>query len=172
MSIKRRSTMGAAAVALGAAGVLAAFTAGGPHASAAPPGQLTLDSQLTAIQFFTTTGPINGFPTSPLVPGDRIIGQDQITENGQTAGHDNEACTVSFNQDVLCQDIVVLTGQGDLQAGWTLQWPATGIQGPATFDGIIDGGTGSFSSAHGSFHAATLPDGHIQLTISLSHGDR
>src|SRR5262249_13850677 len=56
MSIKRRGTMGAAAAALGAAGVLAAFAAGGQHASAAPQRQLTLDSQLTAIQFFTPTG--------------------------------------------------------------------------------------------------------------------
>jgi hypothetical protein len=172
MSITRRATIGAAAAALGAAGVLAGFAAAGQHASAAPQRQLVLDSQLTAIQFFTPTGPITGFPTAPLVPGDRIVGQDQITQNGQAAGHDNEACTVSFNRDVLCQDIVVLNGQGDLQTGWTIQWPATGNQGPPTFDGVIDGGTGRFSSAHGSFHAASLPDGKIRITIAVSDNDR
>jgi len=40
--------------------------AGTPQA----PGQLTFASQLTAIGFFTASGPITGFPTSPLVPGD------------------------------------------------------------------------------------------------------
>ena len=58
---------------------------------------------------------------------------------GRTVGHDNEACTVSFDRDVLCQDIVILDGRGDLQASWTVQWPAAGI--PASFDGVIDGGT-------------------------------
>lgn len=31
--------------------------------------------------------------------------------------------------------------------------------------------TGRFSAAHGSFHAATLPDGDIQLTIALNAED-
>ena len=102
-----------------AAGTLAALAvagcaAGTAAAQATPqaPGQLTFASQLTAIRFFTASGPITGFPTSPLVPGDRIIGQDRILQHGRTAGHDNEACTVSFDRDVLCQDIVILTGQG------------------------------------------------------------
>jgi len=166
MSIRRRATIAAAAAAIGASAVLAGLAASGQHASADPQGQLTLDSQLTAIQFFSSSGPISGFPTT-LIPGDRIIGQDQITQNGQPAGHDNEVCTVSFNRDVLCQDIVILTGQGDLQATWTLQWPANTPEGPPTFDGVIDGGTGSFNSAHGTFHAANVPGGDTQITIAL-----
>jgi len=157
-----------------AAGTLAALAAAGcatataaaqatPHA----PGQLTFASQLTAIRFFTASGPIAGFPTGPLVPGDRIIGQDRILQDGRPAGHDNEACTVSFDRDVLCQDIVILPGQGDLQTSWTLQWPATGSQGPASFDGVIDGGTARFAAAHGTFHAATLPDGDMQITAVI-----
>jgi hypothetical protein len=106
------------------------------------------------------------------VPGDRIIGQDRILQHGRPAGHDNEVCTVSFGRDVLCQDIIVLTGQGDLQASWTLQWPATGTQGPASFDGVIDGGTAHFAAAHGTFHAATLPDGDMQVTAVIDAGQR
>ena len=153
----------AIAVAGCAAGTAAAAQAT-PHA----PGQLTFVSQLTAIQFFTASGPITGFPTTPLVPGDRIIGQDRILQHGRPAGHDNEACTVSFNRDVLCQDIIILTGQGDLQASWTLQWPAAGTRGPASFNGVIDGGTAYFAAAHGTFHAATLPDGDMQLTAVIN----
>ena len=107
MQIRTRvaaGTLATLAVAGCAAGTAAAQAT--PHA----PGQLTFASQLTAIQFFTASGPITGFPTKPLVPGDRIIGQDRIRQNGRAAGHDNEACTVSFGHDVLCQDIIILTG--------------------------------------------------------------
>ena len=87
-----------------AAGALAALAVSGTAAAAAQaaprtPGQLTFASQLTAIQFFTASGPITGFPTTPLVPGDRIIGQDRILQHGRPVGHDNEACTVSFGRD-------------------------------------------------------------------------
>jgi hypothetical protein len=109
-------------------------------------------------------------PAKPLVPGDRIIGQDRILQNGEAAGHDNEACTVSFHCDVLCQDIVVLNGQGDLQASWTLQWPATGV--PSSFDGIIDGRTSHFAAAHGLFHAAALPNGDMRINAAVGAGQR
>ena len=160
-----------------AAGALAALVVAGTAAAAAQaaprtPGQLTFTSQLTAIQFFTASGPITGFPTTPLVPGDRIIGQDRILQHGRAAGHDNEVCTVSFARDVLCQDFIILTGQGDLQASWTFQWPAAGTRGPASFDGVIDGGTAQFAAAHGTFHAATLPDGDMQLTAEIGAGQR
>ena len=162
-----------------AAGTLAAIAVAGTVAAAATaqatphaPRQLTFASQLTAIQFFTASGPIAGFPTTPLVPGDRIIGQDRILQNGRAAGHDNEACTVSFGRDVLCQDIIILTGQGDLEASWTVRWPAAGTRGPGSFDGVIDGGTGRFAAAHGTFHAATLPDGDTQITAMTGAGQR
>src|SRR5690242_21751050 len=114
-----------------AAGALAALVGAGTAAAAAQaaprtPGQLTFTCQRSAIPFFTASGPITGFPTTPLVPGDRIIGQDRILQHGRAAGHDNEVCTVSFARDVLCQDFIILTGKGDLQASWTSQWPAAG----------------------------------------------
>ena len=168
MQIRTRVALAAMAAIAVAGGSAAAAAAQAPHA----PGQLTFASQLTAIQFFTASGPITGFPTRPLVPGDRIIGQDRILQNGKPAGHDNEACTVSFGRDVLCQDIIILPGQGDLQASWTIQWPATGTRGPASFDGVIDGGTAHFAAAHGTFHAATLPDGDMQITAEIDVGQQ
>ena len=169
MQIRTRvaaGTLATLAVAGCAAGTAAAQAT--PHA----PGQLTFASQLTAIRFFTASGPITGFPTTPLVPGDRIIGQDRILQHGRPVGHDNEACAVSFGRDVLCQDFIILTGQGDLQASWAFQWPATGTRGPASFDGVIDGGTAHFAAAHGTFHAATLADGDMQLTAEIGAGQR
>ncbi len=156
--------LAAVALAGGAAGVAAA------QASAGTPGQLTFDLQPTARQFFSSTGPITGFPTSPLAPGDRIIGQDRVLEGGVLAGHDNEVCTVAFAGDVLCQDIAIFDGRGDVQASWSFRWPATGTRGPASFDGIIDGGTGAFAAAHGTFHATALPDGDLQITAAIGTG--
>ena len=145
-------------LALGAAAALT-ITGGvaAAQAEAHAPSRFSFESQLTAIQFFGTTGPIVGFPTKPLVPGDRIIGQDRIV------GHDNEVCSVSFNRDVLCADIVRFDGRGDLQASWTVQWPATGSSGPSSFDGVVDGGTLPFQSAHGSFHAAVMSNGDLEV---------
>jgi len=169
MHIRTRVAAGALAV-LAAAGCAAGTAAA--QATPQAPGQLTFASHLTAIRFFTAAGPVTGFPARPLVPGDRIIGQDRIRQHGRPAGHDNEACTVSFDRDVLCQDIVILTGQGDLQTSWTIRWPAAGTRGPASFDGVIDGGTAHFAAAHGTFHAATRPDGDLQITAVIDAGQR
>ena len=167
MLTRTRIALGALATIAVAGGTAGAAAA---QASAHAPGRLTFVSQLTDIRFFTNSGPITGPPTKPLVPGDRIIGQDRILQNGKPAGHDNEVCTLSFRRDVLCQDILVLNGQGDLQAIWTLQWPATGV--PTSFDGVIDGGTSHFAAAHGSFHAATLPNGDMRITAVVNEDQR
>jgi hypothetical protein len=164
MLTRTRIALGALATIAVAGGTAGAAAA---QASAHGPGQLTIVSQLTAIRFFSNSGPIKGWPTKPLVPGDRIIGQDRILQNGKPAGHDNEVCTLSFHRDVLCQDIVVLNGQGDLQASWTLQWP-TGHRGPSHFDGVIDGGTSRFAAAHGSFRAVTLHNGDLRITAVIN----
>jgi hypothetical protein len=166
MLFKTSVALGALAALAVAGGAAAAATA---QAAAPAAGTLTVTSQLTDLQFFSNTGPITGWPTAPLVPGDRIVGQDRILRDGTLAGHDNEACTVSFNRDVLCQDILIFDGQGDLQASWTLRWPATGS--PASFDGIIDGGTGSFRAAHGWFHAQALPGGSDMKITATINGD-
>ena len=165
MHVRTRVLVGvlaAAALGGGAAGVAAA------QAGAGTPGHLTFDLQPAALQFFTSTGPITGFPAGPLAPGDRVIGQDRLLQDGVPAGHGDEACTVGFAREVLCQDVVVFDGRGDVQATWSVRWPATGNRGPARFDGIIDGGTGAFRDAHGEFHARTLPDGDLQITVSIA----
>jgi len=44
-----------------------------------------------------------------------------------------------------------------------IRWPATGSSGPSSFDGVVDGGTLRFQSVHGSFHAAALSNGDIEV---------
>jgi hypothetical protein len=77
---RTRFALGAAAALTITGGVAAA------QAEAHAPSRLSFDSQLNSIKFFATTGPIVGFPTRPLVPGDRIIGQDRIMQAGRTVG--------------------------------------------------------------------------------------
>ena len=148
------------------------MVAAAAQAGTGTPGQLIFDLQPAALRFFTSAGPITGFPTGPLAPGDRVIAQDRVLEGGVLAGHDDEACTVGFARDVLCQDIAVLGGRGDVQASWSFRWPATGNRGPASFDGIIDGGTGAFRDARGDFHAQALPNGDLRITPPSAAGDR
>src|SRR5215469_8454675 len=170
------AALAAAALAGGAAGVAAAqasahpATAATARASAPAPRHLTVVLQRTAIAFFSNTGPIKGWPTTPLVPGDRVIGQDRILQHGRPVGRDNEACTIAFTRDVLCQDIAVLPGRGDLQTSWTVRWPRSGTQGPPSFNGVIDGGTGTFAAAEGTFHAQTQANGEL-FTLTIG-GDR
>jgi len=40
---------------------------------------------------------------------------------------------------------------------------STGSSGPSSFDGIVDGGTLPFQSAHGSFHAAVMSNGDLEV---------
>ena len=137
------------------------------QATSPAPQHLTFVLQRTAIAFFSNTGPIQGWPTTPLVPGDRVIGQDRVLQGGRPVGRDNEACTVAFTRDVLCQDIAVLPGRGDLQTSWTFRWPRSGTQGPPSYNGVIDGGTGTFAAADGTFHAQNQPNGE-RLTLTIS----
>jgi hypothetical protein len=159
-------------VALGAlAGV--AVLAGGASAAAAQtsapaPGHLTFDVQGTAMKFFSNTGPMGPpTPTTPLVPGDRVIAAGRWFQDGKPVGHDDEVCTEAFGRDALCQDMLMLWGQGDLHSSYDFRWPASG-RGPAGFDGVIDGGTGRFRAAHGWFHYQILPNGHEQIAVTIS----
>lgn len=168
----RTRVLGALAVAAvlgGTAGVASAATgpSGGATAHGGTP-QLTFLSHLTDLQFFSNTGPISGFPTSPLVPGDRIIGRDKVLQGGKVAGHDEEVCTIAFGRDAVCQDMFILNGRGDFQASWTLRWPASGNLGPTSFNGVIDGGTGRFRTAHGTFDAVAIHGGDTRITVTLT----
>ena len=123
----------------------------------------------TNLAFVTTAAGVTPLPTGPLVPGDRILARDDLLQNGSVIGYDSGVCTVTFDNNVVCDYMETLTNQGDIHVAWTFQWPASaGIDGPSVFDGIIDGGTLAHRNAHGSFHAVRLPDGNLQITGTIS----
>ena len=104
------------------------------------------------------------------MPGDRVIAADRWLQDGKPVGHDDEVCTKALTGDALCQDMVILWGQGDLHSSYDFHWPASSTYGPASFDGVIDGGTGRFHAAHGWFHYQTLPNGQAQITATINDG--
>jgi hypothetical protein len=150
-------------VALAAVGLSAA-------ASSAPakPGTLTVISGgISRMAFVSDTGKVSfHYPGGALVTGDRIFvtGEDFI--GGKVAGFDNEACTVTFNGNDLCHDVVVLTGRGDIGLTYLLIDRNHSAAGPRRWSGIIDG-TGEFQNVHGSFQAIVLENGAVKVTLPL-----
>ncbi|HKA03217.1 MAG TPA: hypothetical protein VKD67_02780 [Acidimicrobiales bacterium] len=136
--------------------------------SAAAPAELSFVIHPTALAFITPTGESSSVPAGPLAPGSRVLGSDDLLIGGVVAGHDNEVCTVSFELNVLCDDMLSFSGTGDVHATWTFQWPTDGSAGPATFDGVVAGGTGAYRGAVGAFHAVALPNRDVQITGSFS----
>ena len=61
----------------------------------------------------------------------------------------------------------MLSGKGQIQASWLWIGRNGSLYGPPSFSGVIVGGTGAYSSAHGQFVAEVLPNGQLQLTAAL-----
>jgi hypothetical protein len=164
-------------LAAGSAGLLVGCSsaAARPASSRAPvptrsaPTVLSVVVRPVRLEFVTAAGASSQLPTRPLSAGDRVVGRDDILQLGAVVGHDLESCTVGFELQVLCDDMLSLDHRGDLHATWTFQWPATGTSGPPSFDGVIDGGTEAFRNAAGDFHAVALSPGQdLRMTATLT----
>ena len=75
-----------------------------------------------------------------------------------------------IDHEELFVGVGVQTACGCVDQGWTVQWPASGNRGPTSFDGVVDGDTSQFQSAHGSFHATALSTGELEITGELNDG--
>jgi hypothetical protein len=148
---------------------------GGPLAAAAHPtdpagpAQVSIIVHSTRLAFVTAQGVTTPFPTGPLAPGDRVLGQDDLLQAGRVVGSDDEVCTVDFQLHVLCDDMLSFVGRGDLHATWIVDWPASGAAGPSTFDGVVDGGTGAYRGASGDFHATVESDHDVLIAAAIRY---
>jgi hypothetical protein len=131
-------------------GVIVVVTATQAGASS----EFTLGSHLTNLEFITAqAGPSTSFPASPMVPGDRFVSRDDLTQNGSPVGHLEAMCTVTFNNEFMCESTFALTNRGDLHASFLLRSSQPSVFGlPKVYDLIVDGGTFAFHNAHGSAH--------------------
>ena len=137
-------------------GVTVAVTATQAGASS----EFTLGSHLTNLEFITAqAGPSASFPTSPMVPGDRLITRDDLTQNGASVGHLVNLCTLTFNDEFMCEGTWSLTNRGDLHTSFLARANQPSVFGfPKVYDLIVDGGTFAIRNAHGSAHGFSLPD--------------
>jgi hypothetical protein len=128
---------------------------------------LTLVGHPRVLAFITAAGTSYERPTAPLSTGDRILGQDVLTQKGSVVGRDFETCTVGFGLQVLCQDMLSVTDRGDVFVSWQFTWGASG-QPPAAFEGVVTGGTRSYRNVHGDFDAVVLPNQAVRLTATIT----
>jgi hypothetical protein len=125
-----------------------------------------LVSRDTNLEFVTAKGP-SLVPSGAFVPGDRLVERSDLMENGAVAGFENTVCTVTFNDNVMCDGIYALTNRGDLHVS-TLSRGAAGAAGiPAVADLIVDGGTFGFHNAHGSAHVVRETNGDSFITFAV-----
>lgn len=128
---------------------------------AKPTPTLSLVAHNRGLEFITASGSTTAYP-GHLQIGDRILARDALTQGNRSVGYDNELCTVTFDNSELCQDTMVLQGEGQLEATWLwTDWPSG-------FTGAIDGGTGTFAQAKGQFTATPLAGGALRLTARLN----
>ena len=128
--------------------------------------RLTLRIQPTENEFVTQTGTTSSFP-GHLSPGDRALSRDALISGSTVVGYDNELCTATLDNNDYCEVTLVLSGKGQIQASWLWIGRNGSLYGPPSFSGVIVGGTGAYSSAHGQFDAEVLPNGQLQLSAAL-----
>jgi hypothetical protein len=130
--------------------------------------QISVVAHRTDLLFVSASGLSSQFPSGPLVPGDRVLGRDDIVQHGSNIGSDYEACTITFGGNVLCDDMMDIAHVGQLHVTWSFQWPTSGTTGPSAWSGVVDGGTGVYQNAVGDFQARALPNGDIRITADLT----
>ena len=128
--------------------------------------KLTLRVRPTEHAFVTQSGTTSTFP-GHLSPGDRALSRDELLSGATVVGYDNELCTATLEDNDFCEVTLVLPGKGQIQASWLWIGRNGSLYGPPSFSGVIVGGTGAYSSAHGQFDAEVLPNGELQLSAAL-----
>jgi hypothetical protein len=127
---------------------------------------LNLVVQSNGHEYLTAAGSSSVFP-GRLQTGDRILGRDKLLQGTRTVGYDNELCTVTFDNNDLCQVVLALRGKGQIEATWLWVDRNASLAGPSHFAGVIDGGTGTFAAAQGQFSASALPNGTLKIAATL-----
>jgi len=172
MDFRRTALAGALLGAAAIVGVFGVSSAVSPATGAISPTltrTVSIEIHPTQLLFISPSGATSAYPTGPLPAGSRVLGYDTDSQNGRVVGQDFEVCTVSFNLNALCDDMVEFAGQqGNLRVSWTFQWPSTGTTGPQHFDGVVMGGTGSYRNAQGAFHAVAIANNSLRLVAVLT----
>jgi hypothetical protein len=140
------------------AGLAALVLAGGGlvFATASQAGatqEFSVTATTTNVELVPAGGqPTTNIMTSPAI-GDQFLIREQLTQGSTVVGYDNVICSVTFNNNGLCNAVFAITGKGDIHGTALIRDefdPNT--NGPSVFDGSIDGGTFAYAHASGSVH--------------------
>lgn len=145
---------------LAAIAAVAALFVANAQAARRPSTLRFIDGPNQGRQFLTAAGASSVYP-GRLQPGDRILSRDTFLHEGHLVGYDDEVCTVTVDDHFLCQIMAELRGRGQIHASWLL------LHWPDGFTGVIDGGTGHFANAAGTFTYTPEPNGPAKITIRL-----
>jgi hypothetical protein len=133
-----------------------------PTLSAGAATQMAYDVHSTGVEYATSAGTSTTYP-GRLELGDRIFGRDALLERNRTIGYDNGICTVTFDTNVQCEYVEVFAGKGEFSVTWLWIHRTQSAYGPPHFSGIITGGNGAYTGAHGEFHATVLANGDLRV---------
>jgi hypothetical protein len=137
-------------------------------ATAGAPTTLTYVVRNNGTEFVTASGSSSSSFPGRLATGDRIFTRDALLRAGRQVGYDNELCTVTFDANDLCHSLAVIKGKGSIEITWLWVGRNLSENGPARFNGIIDGGTGAYAKATGQFTALVLANGELQFSAPIS----
>lgn len=141
-----------------------AFIIAAPQAGAGQ--EFSLVGHQTNIQL-VGNGTSTTNPNGPAAPGDRLVIREDLSSGNTVVGFDNIVCTVTFNDNLLCDALYAIANRGDIHLTALLRGGA-GQNGPSVFDAVVDGGTFAFATAHGYDHIVNLPNGDSQNNFVLS----
>jgi hypothetical protein len=158
----RRRALFMLSVGLVGGGALVAATAS--RAGAAT--EFTVLGHTTNVEFVTAAGG-SAVPKGPLAPGDRIVLRQDLSRNGILAGYSNIVCTVTFNDNALCDGILAITNKGDIHVTGLLRGAVSHEGVPKVFDSVVNGGTFAYRNAHGDVHTVVLPNGDQMSSVVL-----
>jgi hypothetical protein len=157
--MKARFLLTLGALAAASAGLIIADTS-----SAGANVEATFTAHVTNIEYVTSSGSSLTAPAT-LVPGDRTIVRFDDIQGTNVVGFTNAVCTVTFNNNELCDAVSSTTNVGDLSISLLLRGAAVAF--PSVYDGSINGGTFAYRNAHGDFHAVVQSNGDIVITVNF-----
>jgi hypothetical protein len=117
--------------------------------------EFSLVARQTNFELFGASGLGTTEPQAPPAIGDRFILREDLLRGTAVVGFDNIICTVTFNDNLLCDAMFSFAGKGDIHATALLRGGAS-EQGATVFDATIDGGTYAYSNARGMVHLSQV----------------
>jgi len=130
--------------------------------------EFTVVATQTNFEIILANGTVTQNPTAPLQAGDRFTLRESLAQGSTVVGFDNVDCSVTFNNNTLCDAVWAFTGRGDIMGTALLRDEVDpNSNGPSVFDAAITGGTFAYAHASGSIHFVNQSNNVSQETFQF-----